>query len=65
MDIEFYLSRYENKKGCGKIVFVREGITAKLMKELECKISEIICIELTKFSKKKCLVVCLYTFTKQ
>ena len=39
-----------------KIVFVREGIIAKRMKELEGKTSEIICIEL-KFSKKKRLVV--------
>ena len=44
--------RYQNKKGGGKIVFVREGIIAKRMKDLEGKTSEIIFIELI-FSKTK------------
>ena len=63
-DAQFHIDEYQfppfrrdrNKKGGGKIVFAREGIIAKKMKELEGKTSEIICMELT-FSKKKRLVV--------
>ena len=51
--------RDQNKKGGGKIVFVREGIIAKIIKDLEGKTSEIISIKLT-FSKKKWLVVFVY-----
>ena len=66
-DVQFHIDGHQfpsfcgdrNKKGERKIVFVRESIIAKRMKQLEGKISEPICIELT-FSMKKWLVVFAY-----
>ena len=66
-DVQFHIDGHQfpsfcrdrNKKGERKILFVRESIIAKRMKQLEDKISEPICIELT-FSMKKWLVVFAY-----
>ena len=66
-DAQFHTDGYQflpfrrdrNKKGGGKIVFVRQTIIARRMKELEGKTSELICIELT-FSEKNWLVVFAY-----
>ena len=63
-DAQFHIDGYQlppfrrdqNKKDGGKTVFVREGIIANRMKEIDGKTSGIICIELI-FSKKKWLVV--------
>ena len=60
-DAQFHIDGYQlppfrrdqNKKDGGKTVFVREGIIANRMKELDGKTSGIICIELI-FSKKIC-----------
>ena len=63
-DAQFHIDGYQlppfrrdqNKKDGRKTVFVREGIIANRMTELDGKTSGIICIELV-FSKKKWLVV--------
>ena len=44
--------RDRNSKGGGKLVYVKQGIIAKRLENLETKFSETICIELT-ISKKK------------
>ena len=60
-DAQFHIDGY--KKGGGKSVFVREGIIAKRMKELDVKTFEIICIKFT-FSKKKWLIVFAYRVSR-
>ena len=39
--------RDSNSKGGGELVFVKNGLTAKRVKDLETKVSETICLELT------------------
>ena len=39
--------RDRNSKGGGELVFVKNGLTAKRVKDLETKVSETICLELT------------------
>ena len=59
-NLQFHIENYQfppfrrdrNSKGAGKIVFVKEGLIAKRLKEIETKFSETICIELT-ISKQK------------
>ena len=41
-------------KGGGKLVYVKQGIIAKRLENLETKFSETICIELTVSKKKSC-----------
>ena len=45
--------------GGGKMVFIREGFTTKRLENLETKISETICLELTA-SNKKCFILFAY-----
>ena len=62
-DSQFHIDGYQfppfrkdrNKNGGGKIVYTREGIIVKRLKELEGKTSEIICLELTISKKKWCV----------
>ena len=48
----FPFSRDRNSKGDGKLVYVKQGISAKRLENLETKFYESICIELI-ISKKK------------
>ena len=48
--------RDRNSKGGEKIVFVREGLIAKQMKNFETKNAETICLELTIVEKKWCIL---------
>ena len=50
------LRRDRNSKGGEKIVFVREGLIAKQMKNFETKNAETICLELTIVEKKWCIL---------
>ena len=51
--------RNRNTKGDGKLVYVKQGIIAKRLENLETKFSQTICIELT-VSKKKISVLYLH-----
>ena len=51
--------RDRNSKGGGKLVFVKNGLIAKKVKDLETIVSETICIELTITKKKWCILTCL------
>ena len=44
--------RDRNSKGGGKLVYVKQGVIAKRLENLETKFSETTCIELTIFKKK-------------
>ena len=48
--------RDRNSKGGGKIVYVREGLFSKRLKNLESKNTETICIEVTISKKKWCIL---------
>ena len=48
--------RDSNSKGGGELVFVKNGLTAKRVKDLETKVSETICLELTISWKKWCIL---------
>ena len=50
------LRRDRNSKGGEKIVFVREGLIAKQMKNFETKNAETICLELTIVKIKWCIL---------
>ena len=71
-NLQFHIENYQfppfrrdtNSKGGGKIVFVKEGLIAKRLKEIETKSSETIAIELT-ISKKKCCILFAYRPPKQ
>ena len=56
--------RDRNSKEGGKLVYVKQGIIAKRLENLETKFSEIICIELT-ISKKKWCALSAYRSPKQ
>ena len=56
--------RDRNSKGGGKLVYVKQGIIAKRLENLETKFSETICIELT-ISKKKWCALFAYRPPKQ
>ena len=66
-DSQFHIDGYQfppfakdrNKQGRGKIVYVRNGIIAKRMKQFEEGFGETICLEFT-FSKKKWCVLFVY-----
>ena len=49
------LRRDRNSKGGGKLVFVKNGLNAKRVEDLETKVSETIHIELTITKKKWCI----------
>ena len=63
-DFQFYMESYQfplfrrdrNSKGGGKLVFVKNGLIAKRVKDLETIVSETICIELTITKKKWCIL---------
>ena len=54
-DSQFHIENYQfspflkkrNSKGGSKIVYLRQGLISKILKILESKASETICIELT------------------
>ena len=46
--------RDRNSKGGGKLVYVKQGIIAERLENLETKYSETICVELTICKKKWC-----------
>ena len=48
--------RDQNSKGGGKIVYVRQGLITKRLKNFESKTIETICIELTISKKKWCIL---------
>ena len=50
------LRRNRNSKGWGKIVFVREGVIVKKMKNFETENAETICLELIIAKKKWCIL---------
>ena len=63
-DFQFHMENYQfppfrrdrhSKRG-GKLVFVKNGFIAKRVKDLETKVSETICIELTISKKKWCIL---------
>ena len=66
-DFHFHMESYQfppfrrdrNSKGGGKLVFVKNGLIAKRVKDLETIVSETICIELTITKKKWCILICL------
>ena len=47
--------KYRNKHGGEKMVYIRDGIIAKRLENLEGKHSETICLELTVSKKKWCI----------
>ena len=47
--------KYRNKHGGEKMVYIRDGIIAKRLENLEGKYSETICLELTVSKKKWCI----------
>ena len=51
--------RDRNSKGGGKLVYVKQGIIAKRLENLETKFSETTCIELTISKKKWCALFAL------
>ena len=51
--------RDRDNHGGGKMVFIREGFTTKRLENLETKLSETICLELTA-SNKKCFTLFAY-----
>ena len=51
-----HFSRDRNSKGGGKIVYVRQGLITKRLKNFESKTIETICIELTISKKKWCIL---------
>ena len=51
--------RDQNSKGDGKLIYVKQGIMAKRLENLENKLSETICIEIT-ISKKKLYALFAY-----
>ena len=51
-------------EGSGKLVFIKNSLTAKRVKDLERKVSETTCIELT-ISKKKWCILFAYKPPKQ
>ena len=63
-DSQFYIENYQfppfrrdrDSKGGGKMVFIKNGLIVKRIKDLETKISETICIELTIAKKKWCII---------
>ena len=71
-DFQFHMKNYQfpqfrrgrNSKAGGKLVFVKNGLIAKRVKDLETKVSETICIELT-ISKKKWYILFAYKPPKQ
>ena len=56
--------RDQNSKGGGKLVFVKNGLIVKRVKDLETKVSETICIKLTIKKKKRCILFA-YKLPKQ
>ena len=46
----------ETQKGRGKIVYVRQGLISKRLKNFESKTIKTICIELTKSKNKWCIL---------
>ena len=64
-DFEFPLFRRDqNLKGGGKLVYIKQGIIAERLENLESNFSETICIELT-ISKKKWCALLAYRSPKQ
>ena len=71
-DFQFHMENYQfppfrrdrNSKGGGKLVFLKNGLIAERVKDLETKVSETICIELTISKKKRCILF-VYTPPKQ
>ena len=65
-DSQFHIENYQfppllkerNSKGGSKIVYLRQGLISKMLKILESKASETVCIELT-ISKEMVCNVCL------
>ena len=63
-EFQFHIENYQfssfrrdrNSKGGGKLVFVKKGLISKRVKDLEIKLSETICIELTITNKKWCIL---------
>ena len=63
-DSQFYIEGYQfppfrkdrNKHGGGKIVYIKNGIIAKRILNLEGNFCEIICIEITISKKKWCIL---------
>ena len=63
-DSQFLIENYQfppfrrdrNSKGGGKIVYIREGLISKRIKNFESKIIETICIEITISKKKWCIL---------
>ena len=57
--------RDRHSKGGGKLVYIKQGIIAKILESLETKFSQTICIELT-ISKKKmvCFIYDNYIITE-
>ena len=63
-DFQFHMEDYpfppfrrdRNSKSGSKLVFVKNGLTAKRVKDLETKVSETICIELTTTKKMWCIL---------
>ena len=71
-DFQFHMENYQfrpfrrdkNSKGVGKLIFLKNGLIDKRVKDLETKVSETICIELT-ISKKKWCILSVYKPPKQ
>ena len=66
-DFQFHMENYQfplfrrdgNSKSGGKLVFVKSEPIGTRVKDLETKVSETICIELTITNKKWCILICL------
>ena len=71
-DFQFHMENYQfppfrrdrNSKGVGKVVFVKNSLIAKRVKDLETKVSKTTCIELT-IKKKKWRILFAYKPPKQ
>ena len=50
------LRKYRDSKGCGKIVYVREGIVATRLSHCESLSIESVCLELTISKRKWCIL---------
>ena len=56
--------RDRDKHGCGKVVFVKEGLIVNRIKEFETNKSETICLKLT-ISNKKWFVMYAYSLPNE
>ena len=67
-DSQFHMENYQFspfwRDGGGKLIFVKNGLIAKRVKDLETRVSETICIELTILKKKWCIYLLINCLNK-